>query len=69
MVINHNLSSMFSSRMEGINAKGVQSSVEKLSSGQRINNASDDAAGLAISEKMRTQIRGLIKQAEMFRMA
>lgn len=59
MVINHNLSSMFSSRMEGINAKGVQSSVEKLSSGQRINNASDDAAGLAISEKMRTQIRGL----------
>ena len=59
MVINHNLSSMFSSRMEGINAKGVQSSIEKLSSGQRINNASDDAAGLAISEKMRTQIRGL----------
>ena len=59
MVINHNLSSMFASRMEGINAKGVQSSIEKLSSGQRINNASDDAAGLAISEKMRTQIRGL----------
>lgn len=59
MVINHNLSSMFASRIEGINAKGVQSSIEKLSSGQRINNASDDAAGLAISEKMRSQIRGL----------
>lgn len=59
MVINHNLSSMFASRMERINAKEVQSSIEKLSSGQRINNASDDAAGLAISEKLRAQIRGL----------
>lgn len=59
MVINHNLSSMFASRMERINAKEVQNSIEKLSSGQRINNASDDAAGLAISEKLRAQIRGL----------
>lgn len=59
MVINHNLSSMFASRMERINAKEVQSSIEKLSSGQRINKASDDAAGLAISEKLRAQIRGL----------
>ena len=59
MIINHNLSSMFASRMERINAKEVQSSIEKLSSGQRINNASDDAAGLAISEKLRAQIRGL----------
>ena len=59
MVINHNLSSMFASRMERINAKEVQSSIEKLSSGQRINNASDDASGLAISEKLRAQIRGL----------
>lgn len=59
MIINHNLSSMFASRMEGINAKEVQSSIEKLSSGQRINKASDDAAGLAISEKLRSQIRGL----------
>lgn len=59
MVINHNLSSMFASRMEGINAKEVQSSIEKISSGQRINKASDDAAGLAISEKLRSQIRGL----------
>ena len=59
MIINHNLSSMFASRMERINAKEVQSSIEKLSSGQRINKASDDAAGLAISEKLRAQIRGL----------
>ena len=59
MVINHNLSSMFASRIERINANGVQKSIEKLSSGQRINNASDDAAGLSISEKMRAQIRGL----------
>ena len=59
MVINHNLSSMFASRMERINAKEVQSSIEKLSSGQRINKASDDAAGLAISEKLRAHIRGL----------
>ena len=50
---------MFASRMERINAKEVQSSIEKLSSGQRINKASDDAAGLAISEKLRAQIRGL----------
>lgn len=59
MIINHNISSMFASRMERINAKEVQSSIEKLSSGQRINKASDDAAGLAISEKLRAQIRGL----------
>ena len=59
MIINHNLSAMFASRMERINANEVQNSIEKLSSGQRINNASDDAAGLAISEKLRSQIRGL----------
>ena len=59
MIINHNISSMFASRMEGLNTSALQSSMEKLSSGERINNASDDAAGLAISEKMRSQIRGL----------
>ena len=59
MIINHNISSMFASRMEGLNTSTLQSSMEKLSSGERINKASDDAAGLAISEKMRTQIRGL----------
>ena len=56
MIINHNISSMFASRMEGLNTSSLQSSMEKLSSGERINNASDDAAGLAISEKMRSQI-------------
>lgn len=50
---------MFASRMEGINAKEVQSSIEKLSSGLRINRAGQDASGLAVSEKMRSQIRGL----------
>ena len=59
MIISHNISSMFASRMEGLNTSTLQSSMEKLSSGERINKASDDAAGLAISEKMRAQIRGL----------
>lgn len=59
MVINHNLSAMYASRIEGINGSALQKSMEKLSSGERINRASDDSAGLAISEKMRSQIRGL----------
>lgn len=59
MVINHNMSSLFASRMEGINAEGLQNSMSKLSSGERINKAGDDASGLAVSEKMRSQIRGL----------
>lgn len=61
MVINHNMSSIFAQRYEGINSKELQSSMEKLSSGEKINRAGDDAAGLAISEKMRSQIRGLNK--------
>ena len=59
MIINHNISSMFASRMEGLNTSTLQSSMEKLSSGERINKAGDDASGLAVSEKMRSQIRGL----------
>lgn len=59
MVINHNLSAMFASRFEGINTKALQSSAEKLSSGQQINSAKDGAAELSLSEKMRSQIRGL----------
>ena len=59
MTINHNMSSMFASRMEGINTKALQSSSEKLSSGLRINSAKDGAAEFSISEKMRSQIRGL----------
>lgn len=59
MVINHNMSSMYSNRTLGVSNDQLQSSIEKLSSGQRINRAGDDASGLAVSEKMRSQIRGL----------
>lgn len=59
MVIQHNLSAMFSQRQLGITTGIKAKSSEKLSSGYRINRAADDAAGLAISEKMRRQIRGL----------
>ena len=59
MVINHNMASLFASRQEGLNAASLQASMAKLSSGERINRAGDDASGLAVSEKMRSQIRGL----------
>lgn len=59
MVINHNLSAMFANRNLGSINSSVQKETEKLSSGQRINRAGDDASGLAVSEKMRSQIRGL----------
>ena len=59
MVVQHNLQAMNANRMLGINAQANASSTEKLSSGYRVNRAADDAAGLAISEKMRKQIRGL----------
>jgi len=59
MVINHNLNAMDALRQMNINNGDAAKSIEKLSSGYRINRAGDDAAGLAISEKMRAQIRGL----------
>lgn len=59
MKINHNLSALSAYRNLSVNNTNSASSLEKLSSGLRINRASDDAAGLAISEKMRSQIRGL----------
>ncbi len=59
MVVQHNLKAMNANRMLNINAKASAGSTEKLSSGYRVNRAADDAAGLAISEKMRKQIRGL----------
>lgn len=59
MVISHNLTAMNASRMLGISTNSKSKSTEKLSSGYKINRAADDAAGLAISEKMRRQIRGL----------
>jgi len=59
MIINHNISALNTYRQLTVNGANAQKSIEKLSSGLRINRAGDDAAGLAISEKMRGQIRGL----------
>jgi flagellin len=63
MIINHNISAINSSRVLKFNTLNVSKDMEKLSSGMRINRAGDDASGLAVSEKMRSQIRGLY-QAE-----
>ncbi len=59
MVVQHNLHAMNSNRMLGLTQSTLSKSTEKLSSGYRVNRAADDAAGLAISEKMRRQVRGL----------
>ena len=59
MVVQHNLRAMNSNRMLGLTQASQSKSTEKLSSGYKVNRAADDAAGLAISEKMRRQIRGL----------
>ena len=59
MVVQHNLSAMNTNRQLGISTADLSTATEKLSSGYRINRAADDAAGLKISEKMRSQIRGL----------
>ncbi len=59
MIVQHNLLAMNSNRMLGITTKSQAKSTERLSSGYKINRAADDAAGLAISEKMRRQVRGL----------
>ena len=59
MVVQHNITAMNSNRMLGLTTSAQAKSTEKLSSGYKINRAADDAAGLAISEKMRRQIRGL----------
>ena len=59
MVINHNMSAMFSNRQLGVTQLANSKDMEKLSSGEKINRAGDDASGLAVSEKMRAQIRGL----------
>ncbi len=61
MIINHNMSAMFAQRENKFNHINIDKNMEKLSSGQRINRASDDASGLAVSEKMRSQIRGLFR--------
>ncbi len=59
MVVQHNLTAMNSNRMLGLTQSALTKSTEKLSSGYKINRAADNAAGLAISEKMRRQVRGL----------
>jgi len=59
MIINHNLSAMFAQRQGKFNGFRLDNDMQRLSSGQRINKAGDDASGLAVSEKMRAQIRGL----------
>ena len=64
MVINHNMSAMYSSRQLGVTNLGLSKDMEKLSSGMSINRAGDDASGLAVSEKMRSQIRGLNRASQ-----
>ena len=59
MVVQHNLTAMNSNRMLGLTQSTLAKSTEKLSSGYKVNRAADDAAGIAISEKMRRQVRGL----------
>ncbi len=59
MIINHNLSAMYADRSLRVTQGSLDKSMEKLASGLRINKAGDDASGLAVSEKMRSQIRGL----------
>ena len=63
MRINHNISAVFASRQMSEVENRLDKSIERLSSGERINHAWDDASGLAVSEKMRSQITGLM-QAE-----
>ncbi len=63
MIINHNLSAINAHRQLKLNNTQLEKSLEKLSSGMRINRAGDDASGLAVSEKMRSQIRGLKRAA------
>jgi len=61
MIINHNMSAIFAHRQQKLNSWAIDKDMEKLSSGLRINRAGDDASGLAVSEKMRSQIRGLLR--------
>jgi flagellin len=59
MIINHNMSALFAQRQQKLNSWVLDKNMEKLSSGLRITRAGDDASGLAVSEKMRSQVRGL----------
>ncbi|MBR6229286.1 MAG: flagellin [Eubacterium sp.] len=64
MVVQHNITSMNANRQLGIVGGNVQKATEKLASGYRVNKAADDAAGLSISEKMRSQVRGLTRASD-----
>ena len=59
MIINHNMSALYADRTLGMSNDAIMGNIEKLSSGEKINRAGDDASGLAVSEKMRSQVRGL----------
>ena len=64
MIVQHNITSMNANRQLGIVGNNLAKATEKLASGYRVNRASDDAAGLAISEKMRAQVRGLTRASD-----
>lgn len=64
MIVQHNITSMNANRQLGIVGNNLAKSTEKLASGYRVNRAADDAAGLAISEKMRAQVRGLNRASD-----
>jgi flagellin len=64
MIVQHNLTSMNANRQLGIVGGNLSKATEKLASGYRVNRAADDAAGLAISEKMRSQVRGLNRASD-----
>lgn len=64
MIVQHNITSMNANRQLGIVGNNLAKATEKLSSGYRINRAADDAAGLAVSEKMRAQVRGLNRASD-----
>ena len=64
MIVQHNITSMNANRQLGIVGNNLAKATEKLASGYRVNRAADDAAGLAISEKMRAQVRGLNRASD-----
>ena len=64
MIVQHNITSMNANRQLGIVGNNLTKATEKLASGYRVNRAADDAAGLAISEKMRAQVRGLNRASD-----
>ena len=68
MIINHNMSALYARRQTGVTEAGIAKDIEKLSSGMRINRAADDASGLAVSEKLRSQVRGLNVAGKIYKM-